>query len=52
MLNAYSKVKVDVISFNGGDNVMERLLFMLIIIGCYVAMRILVVNVFGKVVIT
>ena len=45
MSNAYSRDKVDVISFYGGDKEMERLLFRLIIIGCHVAMQILVLNV-------
>ena len=52
MLIAYSKDKVDVISFYGGDKEMERLMFMLIIIGCFVAMQILVVNVSGNAIIT
>jgi hypothetical protein len=48
MSNAYSRVKVDFISFYGGDKELERLLFRLIIIGCHVAKRILVVNVLEK----
>jgi len=47
MSNAYSRERFDVISFYGGDREMDRLWFMLITItiGCYDAMRILVVNV-------
>jgi hypothetical protein len=48
MSTTYSRDKVDIISFYGGDKEMERLLFVLIIIGCYVAMRILVVNVLAR----
>jgi hypothetical protein len=48
MIIAYSKDKVDAIPLNGGDKVMEHLLFMLIIIGCHVSMRLLVVIVIAK----